>query len=54
MVLLIFDGFPSHLIIDMIKYMGGDGMVVLLRMTNTSKDTNVEDLVTFVIAKTEF
>ena len=52
--LLIFDGFPSHLNIDLLKYLGGDGMVVLLCMTNTSHETNVEDLVTFGIAKTEF
>ena len=29
-------------------------MVFLLRMTNTSHETNVEYLVTFGIAKTEF
>ena len=39
--LIIFDECPSHLNIDMLKDLGGDGMVVLPRMTNTSHDTNV-------------
>ena len=52
--LLIFDGYPSHLNIDLIKELGGDGMVVLLRTTKTSHETNVEALVTFGIAKKEF
>ena len=50
--LLIFDGCPSHLNIDTLKDMGRYGMVVLIHMTNTSHDTNVEDLVTFGTAKT--
>ena len=52
--LLIFDDCLSHLNIDLLKEMGGGGggMVVLLRMTNTSHETNVEDLVTFGITKT--
>ena len=52
--LLILDGCPSHLHIDLLKELGGDGMVVLLRMTNTSHKTNVDDLVTFGIVKKEF
>ena len=52
--MLIFDGCLSYLNIDMIKGLGGDGMVVLLCMTNTSYDTNVEYLVTFGITETEF
>ena len=52
--LIIFDGFTLHLKIDLLKDMGGCGMVVLLCMTNTSHKTNVEDLVTFGISKTEF
>ena len=50
--LLIFDGCPSHLNIDLIKDLGRDGMVVLLRTMNTSHDTNVEYLVNFGIEKT--
>ena len=52
--LIIFDGCPFHLNIDMLKELGVDGIVVLLHMTNTSHETNVEDLVAFGIAKTEF
>ena len=33
--LLIFDGYPSYLNLDILKDLGVDGMVVLLRMTNT-------------------
>ena len=51
---LIFYGCPLHLSIYLIKDMGGDGMVALIRMINTSHETNVEDLVTFGIAKIEF
>ena len=51
---LIFYVCPLYLNIDLIKDMGGDGMVVLLNITNTSHETNVEYLVTFGIAKTEF
>ena len=50
--LLIFDGCPSHLNIDLIKDLGRDGMAVLLRTMNTSHDTNVEYLVNFGIEKT--
>ena len=52
--LLFFDGFPSHLNIDLLNDLGGYGMLILLRMTNTSHVTNVEDLVTFGIAKIDF
>ena len=52
--LLIFDGFTLHLKIDLLKGLGGYGMVVLLCMTNTSHKTNVEDLMTFGISKIEF
>ena len=34
--LIIFDGFPLHLNIDLLKELGGYSMVVLFRMTNTS------------------
>ena len=53
-VLLIFDVCLSHLNIDTIKDIGVYGMVVLIRMTNTSNETKVEDLVTFGIPKIEF
>ena len=39
---------------DLLKYPRGNGMVVLLRMTNTSHKTNMEDLVNFGIEKKEF
>ena len=52
--LLIFDGCPSHLKIDLLKYMEGDGTVVPIHTTNTSHETNVEDLVTSGIVKTKF
>ena len=52
--MLILDGCPSRLNIDLLKELGGYGMVVLLCMMNTSHETNVEDLVTFGIANTEF
>ena len=48
--LLIFDGFLLHLNIDLLKKLGGDGMLVLLCMTNTSHEINVEDLVNSSIA----
>ena len=48
--LLIFDGFILHLNIDLLKNLGGDGMLVLLCMTNTSHEINVKDLVNFGIA----
>ena len=51
---LIFDGFPSHLNIDLLNYLGLCGMVVLLRMMNNSHETNVEDQMNFGIADTEF
>ena len=51
---LIFDGCLPHLHIDMLKEIGGSGVVVLLCMKNTSHKTKVEDMVTFGIAKTEF
>ena len=35
--LILFDGCPSHLNIDLIKELGGDGMVVLLHMTDKYK-----------------
>ena len=47
-VLLIFDGCLSELNIDLLKDMGEDGMVVLIRMKNTSHETNMEDLVNLV------
>ena len=49
--LIIFYGCPLHINIDLLKELRGDGTVVLLRMTNTSHDTNVEDLVNFSIKK---
>ena len=49
---LIFYGCLPHLNIDILKEMGGDVMVVLIRMKDTSHETNVEDLVNFGIAKT--
>ena len=49
--LIIFYGCPLHINIDLLKELRGDGTVVLLRMTNTSHDTNVEDLVNFSITK---
>ena len=54
--MLIFDDCLSYLNIDLIEDLWGGGgvMVALLRMTNTPQDTNVEDLVTFGTAKTEF
>ena len=51
---LIFDGCPLHLNIDILKNPGGDGMVDLSLTKKTSQKTNVEYLVTFGIAKTEF
>ena len=48
--LLIFDGFLLHLNIDLLKKLGGGGMLVLLCMTNTSHEINVEDLLNFDIA----
>ena len=48
------DNCPLHLNIDLLKELwGGVGMVVLLRMTDNSHETNVEARVTFGIAKTE-
>ena len=37
----------------MVKDMGLDYLVVLLRMANISHETNVEDMVTFGISKIE-
>ena len=51
---LLFYGCPSHLNIDLLKELRGDGIVVLFLMTNTSHDTNEDYLITFGIAKTEF
>ena len=34
--MIIFDGCISHLNIDLLKELGGDDMVVLIRMTKTS------------------
>ena len=48
----IFDGCPSHLNIDLLKELGGYGMIVLIHMTNTSHETNMKDLVSFGIAET--
>ena len=48
---IIFDGRPLYLNIDLIKELGWGGgwygMVVPLNMTNTSHKTNVKDMVTF-------
>ena len=51
---LISDVCLSQLNIDPLKELGVDSMVFLLVMENTSHKTNVEDMVTFDIAKTEF
>ena len=51
--LLIFDGYPLHLNIDLLKDLGGYGMVVFIGVTNNSHNTNVEYMVAFGIAKTE-
>ena len=51
--MLIFDGCPLHLDIYLLKDLGRYGMVVLLRMKNTSHENKIEDLVTFDITKTE-
>ena len=53
-IVLIFDGFPLHLHINLLKYLKGDGMVVLLHMMNTSHNTYVEDMVAFGISNAEF
>ena len=46
--LIIFYGFTLHPNIYLLKELWGDGMMVLLRMKNTSHETNVEELVTVV------
>ena len=45
--LLISDECPSHLNIDLLKELGVYVMVVLIRITNTSHETNMEDMATF-------
>ena len=52
--MLIFSGCLYPLNIYLLKYLGGDGIVFLLFMKNTSHDTNVKDLVTFCISNTVF
>ena len=52
--LIIFDGFPLHLNIDLLKELGGYVIVALLCMTNTLHETNVDYLVTYGITKIEF
>ena len=51
---LIFDGCLLHLNIYLLKDMGGDVLMVLLSMTNTSYETNMEYLVNCGVIKTEF